>query len=105
MSDLAEQIDALLAINATGKVSHPVPGLAVELLTKAAEALRAAPAPVPVTITPEMVERLTSTCEALRRRGLVEHAGGDRPFLSGWRDNQIVRITPAGRQVLSGSKE
>ena len=47
----------------------------------------------------------TSTCEALRRRGLVEHAGGDRPFLSGWRDNQIVRITPAGRQALSGSKE
>lgn len=40
MSDLAEQIDALLALNAKGAVSHPVPGLAVELLTTAAEALR-----------------------------------------------------------------
>lgn len=40
MSDLVEQIDALLALNAKGAVSHPVPGLAVELLTKAAEALR-----------------------------------------------------------------
>jgi hypothetical protein len=48
MSDLAEQIDALLALNAKGAVSHPVPGLAVELLTKAAAALRASPAPLPV---------------------------------------------------------
>ena len=51
MSDLAEQIDALLALNAKGAVSHPVPGLAVELLTKAAAALRASPAPLPVTVT------------------------------------------------------
>lgn len=35
MSDLVEQIDALLALNAKGAVSHPVPGLAVELLERA----------------------------------------------------------------------
>lgn len=40
MSDLAEQIEAFLAINATGKVSHPTPGLAVELLEKALQSLR-----------------------------------------------------------------
>jgi hypothetical protein len=35
MSDLVEQIDALLTLNAKGAVSHPVPGLAVELLERA----------------------------------------------------------------------
>lgn len=40
MSNLSEQIDALLALNAKGAVSHPVPGLAVELLEKASIALR-----------------------------------------------------------------
>lgn len=39
MSDLVEQIDALLALNAKGAVSHPVPGLAVELLERAKVAL------------------------------------------------------------------
>ncbi len=39
MSDLVEQIDALLALNAKGAVSHPVPGLAVELLERAKSAL------------------------------------------------------------------
>lgn len=43
MSDLPEQIDALLALNAKGAVSHPVPGLAAELLAKAATALRSKP--------------------------------------------------------------
>lgn len=35
MTDLKYQIDALLALNAKGAVSHPVPGLAVELLSSA----------------------------------------------------------------------
>jgi hypothetical protein len=39
MSDLVEQIDALLALNAKGAVSHPVPGMAVELLERAKVAL------------------------------------------------------------------
>lgn len=39
MSDLVEQIDALLSLNAKGAVSHPVPGLAVELLERAKSAL------------------------------------------------------------------
>jgi hypothetical protein len=43
MSDLAEQIDALLALNAKGAVSHPVPGLAVELLERARNTLSAPP--------------------------------------------------------------
>lgn len=41
MSDLSEQIDALLALNAKGAVSHPVPGLAVELLERVRDTLSA----------------------------------------------------------------
>ncbi len=41
MSDLVEQIEALLALNAKGAVSHRVPGLAVELLERAAATLTA----------------------------------------------------------------
>ena len=38
-----------------------------------------------------------STCEALRKRGLIE---GDRPFHR-WRDgNPYIYITEAGRQAL-----
>lgn len=47
----------------------------------------------------------TSTCEALRKRGLVSHTGGDRPFTVGWRDNEHVRITDAGRQALAARQD
>ncbi|HWK65351.1 MAG TPA: hypothetical protein VNS34_10445 [Rhizobiaceae bacterium] len=51
----------------------------------------------------------TSTCEALRKKGLVEHRGGDRPFTVGWRNNECVYITEAGRaaarRALSDAKE
>lgn len=47
MSDLVEQIDALLALNAKMAVSHPIPGLAVELLERARAALTAAFASLP----------------------------------------------------------
>ncbi len=44
----------------------------------------------------------TSTCEALRKRGLVE---GDRPFRGGrWGGVTIVRITPAGRAAISSTE-
>lgn len=42
MSDLVEQIDALLELNAKGAVSHPIPGLAVELLERSRAALTVA---------------------------------------------------------------
>lgn len=45
MTSLSEQIDALLALNAKGAVSHPVPGLAVELLERASAALSASTTP------------------------------------------------------------
>lgn len=83
MSDIADQIDALLALNAKGAVSHPVPGLAVELLTKAADALRSPSArepssvqkmhespPAPV-VTDEMVDQAVAAFE--------EEMGSDRP--------------------------
>lgn len=39
-TELLNQIDALLAINAKGNATPRIPGLAVELLTRSAEALR-----------------------------------------------------------------
>jgi len=41
--ELLDQIDALLAINAKGNATPRIPGLAVELLTRSAEALRRRP--------------------------------------------------------------
>ena len=43
----------------------------------------------------------TPTCEALRKRGLIDHGGGDRPFTTGTRFNESVRITDAGLAALS----
>ena len=62
MSNLPEQIDALVALNAKGAVSHPVPGLAIELLTRAAAELRSYEGPV-------VMERMVDA-------GLAEYSEG-----------------------------
>lgn len=49
MTALKEQIEALLALNAKGAVSHPVPGLAVELLTRASHFI-ASPASIELSL-------------------------------------------------------
>ena len=42
----------------------------------------------------------TATCEALRKRGLVE---GDHPFTGRFRHDPILWITEAGRRSLGGA--
>lgn len=45
----------------------------------------------------------TDTAEALRKRGLVYHREGNRPFTTRTRDNETVHITEAGLAALKGS--
>jgi len=84
MTDLTDQIDALLALNAKGAVSHRIPGLAVELLERASAALALTPAgggevvaKVPTQGLPQAYGGCTCSCH--RTPGIMHIAACCRP--------------------------
>lgn len=80
MSGLIEQIDALLALNAKGAVSHRVPGLAVDLLERARAELASSQSQA------EQIERLTREVEEL------QGVRNESAKLKGQRDAALARI-------------